>query len=46
MKCLMKKSSSHVSFSTSNAMPYGRYSGDASSAPRRCSVAMSDTAWR
>ena len=30
----MKKSSSHVSFSTSKAIPYGRNSGEASAAPR------------
>ena len=32
-KCLTKKSISHVSFSTSNAMPYGRYLGVGQLAP-------------
>ena len=46
MKCLVKKSSSQVSFSTSNAMRYGGYASEPSSFPRACIRAMSDTAWR
>jgi len=45
-KCFVKKSISHVNFSTSKAMPYGIYPGLSSSAPRRCNVAISATAWR